>query len=123
MSIESQSVEFIPLINHDDFEISTTYPFTIRDKDNHCEISEFTDNIAVNLNNNLHYIVNIEFVSFPKVFNFLLAFKKLINIKKWKLTNLYSNFIANQFSLKKLNLDILDTFILDQPRGFSTIYH
>lgn len=66
MSIESQSVEFIPLINHDDFEISTTYPFTIRD--NHCEISEFTDNIAVNLNNNLyrkHRLIGLQFKPNP----------------------------------------------------------
>ena len=34
------TVEFVPLLNHDDYEILTTFPFTIRRKDNHYEIKE-----------------------------------------------------------------------------------
>ena len=38
--IENKVVEFVPLLDHDDYEILNEYPFTIRRKDNHYEISE-----------------------------------------------------------------------------------
>ena len=46
-------VEFVPLLNHKDYEILNEYPFTIRRKDNHYEIKESNDGhgyIRVHLN-------------------------------------------------------------------------
>ena len=39
--METENIaEFIPLLNHDDYEILSTFPFTIRRKDNHYEVKE-----------------------------------------------------------------------------------
>lgn len=40
---ETQPVEFVTLKNHDDYEILTVYPFTIRKKSNHREVTERTE--------------------------------------------------------------------------------
>ena len=47
-----QAAEFVQLKGYDDYEILSVYPFTIRRKDNHYEVSEFNDNgyISVYLN-------------------------------------------------------------------------
>lgn len=37
---ENNTVEFVPLLDHDDYEILNKYPFTIRRKKDHYEISE-----------------------------------------------------------------------------------
>ena len=34
----TEAVEFVPLLDHDDYEILNVYPFTIRRKDNHYEV-------------------------------------------------------------------------------------
>ena len=44
MSVESQPVEFVSLLDYDEYEILTVYPFTIRRKDNHYEVSEYYRN-------------------------------------------------------------------------------
>ena len=36
----SETVEFVPLLNLDNYEILTVHPFTIRRKDNHYEVKE-----------------------------------------------------------------------------------
>ena len=42
--MENQNIaEFVPLRDHDDYEILSVYPFTIKRKDNHLEVSEFND--------------------------------------------------------------------------------
>ena len=39
--METENIaEFVPLKDHDDYEILTVFPFTIRRKDNHYEVSE-----------------------------------------------------------------------------------
>jgi len=40
MSAEGKVVEFVPLLNHDDYEILNIHPFTIRRKSNHYEVKE-----------------------------------------------------------------------------------
>lgn len=51
--------EFVPLLNHDDYEIMTEYPFTIRRRKDHYEISEWINDrigyVRVKLNGNNHY--------------------------------------------------------------------
>lgn len=46
------AVEFVPLLNHKDYEILTVYPFTIRRKDNHYEVKECIHNGYKELNLN-----------------------------------------------------------------------
>ena len=52
------TAKYIPLIDHDDYEILNEYPFTIRRKKDSYEISEFKNGkgyIGVKLNGNKHY--------------------------------------------------------------------
>ena len=37
---QEQKFEFVPLLNHNDYEILNIYPFTIRRKDNHYEVKD-----------------------------------------------------------------------------------
>ena len=41
--MENQVAEFVELVEHPDYEILTVFPFTIRRKDNHYEVSESYD--------------------------------------------------------------------------------
>ena len=42
--MENQNIaEFVSLVDHDDYEILSVYPFTIRRKDNHHEVAEHID--------------------------------------------------------------------------------
>ena len=39
--MENENIaEFVPLVDHEDYEILSVYPFTIRRKDNHLEVAE-----------------------------------------------------------------------------------
>ena len=55
---EEQQGEFVDLLIHPDYEILTVFPFTIRRKDNHYEVSECVDKstgyIKVALNNKIY---------------------------------------------------------------------
>ena len=43
--METENIaEFVPLKDHDDYEILSTFPFTIRRKDNHYEVKETISN-------------------------------------------------------------------------------
>lgn len=70
---ETPIVEFVPLRDHDDYEILTVFPFTIRRKDNHYEVSEFDDGqgyIQVKLNNKTyrkHRLIALQFL--PNTYN------------------------------------------------------
>ena len=49
--MENQVAEFVELVEHENYEILTVFPFTIRRKDNHYEISEhYTNNGYLRLN-------------------------------------------------------------------------
>ena len=51
------SVEFVSLLDYDDYEILTVYPFTIRRKDNHYEVSECINGngyVSLSLNQKIH---------------------------------------------------------------------
>ena len=53
--MENQVAEFVELVEHPNYEILTIYPFTIRRKDNHYEVSNIIGNrnyIYVKLNDN-----------------------------------------------------------------------
>ena len=70
MSVESQPVEFVSLLDYDEYEILTVYPFTIRRKDNHYEVSEFERNgyscVYLNKKNcNKHVLVAKQFIPNP----------------------------------------------------------
>ena len=64
-------VEFVSLINHDDYEILNVYPFTIRRKNNHLEIKEGIDALGyiyVNLNCKMykkHRLIAEQFIPNP----------------------------------------------------------
>ena len=66
-----QAVEFVPLLNHEDYEILNQYPFTIRRKDNHYEVKESDDGygyIRVTLNNKQyrkHRLIGEQFIPNP----------------------------------------------------------
>ena len=74
MSVE-QPVEFVSLLNHDDYEILTVYPFTIRRKDNHYEVKEGDRGngyVYVKLNNKLynkHRLIALQFIENPNNYN------------------------------------------------------
>ena len=64
---ENQPVEFIPLKDFDDYEILSVYPFTIRRKDNHHEMSERIHNgyIDIKLNGKRytkHRLIALQFI-------------------------------------------------------------
>ncbi|KAK8895901.1 hypothetical protein M9Y10_013787 [Tritrichomonas musculus] len=61
------TVEFVPLRDHDDYEILTTFPFTIRRKDNHYEVKECNHKgYSRIMLNNKHYfkhrIIALQFI-------------------------------------------------------------
>ncbi|KAK8853610.1 hypothetical protein M9Y10_017171 [Tritrichomonas musculus] len=66
--MENQNIaEFVPLLNHDDYEILTKFPFTIRRKDDHYEIKECNHKgYSRILLNNKHYfkhrIIALQFI-------------------------------------------------------------
>ncbi|KAK8838146.1 hypothetical protein M9Y10_035562 [Tritrichomonas musculus] len=67
--METENIaEFVPLVDHDDYEILSTFPFTIRRKDNHREVAEHTNNagyIQLYLHKKLYYkhrLVAIQFI-------------------------------------------------------------
>ena len=71
-----ETVEFdqcyVPLLNHDDYEILNQYPFNIRRKDNHYEVkeSDYRKNgyICVHLNGKLFYkhrLIALQFIFNP----------------------------------------------------------
>ena len=66
--METENIaEFIPLLNHDDYEILSTFPFTIRRKDNHYEVKEHNDKGYPRIMlNNKHYfkhrLVALQFI-------------------------------------------------------------
>ena len=68
---ETQPVEFVTLKNHDDYEILTVYPFTIRKKSNRYEVKEFRNNdgyIRVKLNGKQylkHQLIAEQFIPNP----------------------------------------------------------
>ena len=71
MSVEKiteKVIEFVPLLDHEDYEILNDYPFTIRRKDNHYEISECDNGegyIAVALNGikfKKHRLIALQFL-------------------------------------------------------------
>ena len=70
MSVE-QPVEFVSLLNHDDYEILNIYPFTIRRKDNHYEVKESDRGngyVRVNLNGKSyqkHRLIALQFLDNP----------------------------------------------------------
>ena len=70
MSVE-QPVEFVSLLNHDDYEILNIYPFTIRRKDNHYEVKESNDGKGywrVSLNRKSykkHRLIALQFIDNP----------------------------------------------------------
>lgn len=61
-------VEFVPLLDHEDYEILNEYPFTIRRKDNHYEIKESNDSKGyprVKLNSHdyrKHFLIAKQFI-------------------------------------------------------------
>ena len=63
--------EFVPLLNHDDYEILNEYPFTIRRKKDHYEISESLNgkgyvNVKLNRKNYLkHRLIAEQFLPNP----------------------------------------------------------
>ena len=65
---QSESVEFVPLLNFNGYEILNTYPFTIRHKDTHRVVSESIDAygyIIVSLNRKqykLHRLIALQFI-------------------------------------------------------------
>ena len=67
---ENDVVEFVPLLDYDDYEILNQFPFTIRRKDNHYIVSETLSNgyIRVALNResyNKHVIIAKQFLDNP----------------------------------------------------------
>lgn len=51
----NEVIEFVPLLNHDNYEILNQYPFTIRKKINHQVVKEYIENngyVRLNLNIN-----------------------------------------------------------------------
>ena len=65
--MSEQTVEFVSLNGHDDYEILNQYPFTIRRKDNHYEVNTFNDKgyIAVCLNRKkyrIHVLIANQFI-------------------------------------------------------------
>lgn len=65
-------VEFVELLNHNDYEILTVYPFTIRRKDNHYEIKDVFDkstgyyiNVLNGKNYWKHRLIAIQFLPNP----------------------------------------------------------
>ena len=59
---DNKVVEFIPLLDHDDYEILNEYPFTIRRKDNHYAIKENEKHdgyirVALNRNSYMKHIL------------------------------------------------------------------
>lgn len=66
------AVEFVQLLNHNDYEILTVYPFTIRRKDNHYEVKDGLDKssgyIQVHLNGKTyrkHRLIALQFLPNP----------------------------------------------------------
>ncbi|KAK8886665.1 hypothetical protein M9Y10_042131 [Tritrichomonas musculus] len=63
-----QAAEFVQLKDFDDYEILSVYPFTIRRKDNHYEVSEFISSkgyVKVHLNDKdffKHRIIALQFI-------------------------------------------------------------
>ena len=73
---EEQTVEFVDLLNHPDYEILNQYPFTIRRKKDHYEVSECIDKtngyIKVNLNQKRYYkhrLIALQFLPNPNNYN------------------------------------------------------
>lgn len=69
---QSQPVEFVSLLNHTDYEILNVYPYTIRRKDNHYEVSEHvmksTGYPCVSLNSKpytKHRLIALQFLPNP----------------------------------------------------------
>ena len=66
--METENIaEFVPLKDHDDYEILSTFPFTIRRKDNHYEVKEYNDKgyprIMLNKKHySKHRIIAIQFI-------------------------------------------------------------
>ena len=68
---QTETVEFVDLLNHNDYEILTVYPFTIRKKSNHYEVKESdrgTGYIRVCLNGKVymkHRLIAEQFIPNP----------------------------------------------------------
>ena len=71
----SETLEFVPLLNHDDYEILTVHPFTIRRKDNHYEVKESDRGnryVGVHLNRKTYYkhrLIAEQFLPNPNNYN------------------------------------------------------
>ena len=69
--------EFVTLVNHEDYEILTTYPHTIRRKNDHYTVSESISHygyIQVNLNRKIflkHRLVALQFIPNPSNLSFV----------------------------------------------------
>ena len=65
---QNEAIEFVPLLDFDNYEILNTYPFTIRHKDTHRVVSESNDAygyIIVSLNRKqykLHRLIALQFI-------------------------------------------------------------
>ena len=71
---ESQPAEFVSLKEHDDYEILTVYPFTIRRKDNHYEVKESLNHgyprVKLNcIDYRKHRIIALQFLPNPNNYN------------------------------------------------------
>ena len=70
-NVDNEVVEFVPLLNHDDYEILTVYPFTIRRRDNHYVVKESIQSngyVYVCLNKkqySKHRLIAIQFIPNP----------------------------------------------------------
>ena len=69
---EISAVEFVPLLNHDDYEILNEYPFTIRKKKDKYELKDTYNNsngyICITLNRKLYYkhrLISEQFIPNP----------------------------------------------------------
>ncbi|KAK8833795.1 hypothetical protein M9Y10_010260 [Tritrichomonas musculus] len=66
--MSEQTVEFVPLLDHDDYEILNQFPFTIRRKDNHLEVKEHNNQEGyprVHLNSQTylkHRLIALQFI-------------------------------------------------------------
>ena len=67
---QTNTAEFVDLLNHSDYEILTVHPFTIRRKDNHYQVSEWNNKgypvVTLNRKNYLkHRLIALQFIDNP----------------------------------------------------------
>ena len=124
--MENIIVEFVSLKDHEDYEILTTYPYTIRRKDNHYVVNEFNDNgyISIYLNRKKirkHIIIAKQFIENDDPINKIVVDHINRNTKDYHIENLRWTTISENSRNKSGQKNLKYKFVSNIPNNALTI--